>query len=577
MRIKKVTIQDMWSFGQGPVTLDLSQQLNVVIGKNNSGKSNIRRALEWFTEHADWFAPETGDYSQDPIDIHQVVNPEAKPGAKLELSVTFTPEEARSMLESTCRAPLPDGLLKSACDGFSQGIELAFDYRWSGRDDRKRKVRWSGQGPIDGVFNPKGLLLAPEVLPLWKQLKNDLRARIVERVSEGITILSGWRKLSDDKVEQLSEWKAPSTSDYDKLRDFERIQRLFQRATRLENATLFPMIQKTVSQKKALNIKWRGRYLPIESFGDGIRHLLLMAFEFARVSGHVFVVEEPETHLHPELQRHLMAIIKKDEDNQFIMTTHSPVLLDAGRAEAVYRVEYNGDESTVSRCNTTGDLYDVLDDLDVRASDLLQANMVIWVEGPTDRMFLKKCFELLRSDLVEKIDYQIVCYGGKLRSHVAFDEGNALVNLLALSRHVAMVCDSDKRTEQDDIDETKKRLEEECKNANGYYWITAGREIENYFPDSVLTSAFRELLSDDEFKVELGQYEKLDEVLLKLVEEPGHGNKWKVDYKNNKIKIMPAMLKHLTLDDLDRFDLRERLDTLVKRIEEANRVVCSEL
>ena len=32
----------------------------------------------------------------------------------------------------------------------------------------------------------------------------------------------------------------------------------------------------------------------------------------------------------------------------------------------------------------------MLNDLDVRASDLLQSNGIIWVEGPSDRIYIKR-------------------------------------------------------------------------------------------------------------------------------------------------------------------------------------------
>ena len=36
------------------------------------------------------------------------------------------------------------------------------------------------------------------------------------------------------------------------------------------------------------------------------------------------------------------------------------------------------------------DNYDVLDDLGAKASDIFQSNGIIWVEGPSDRIYIKK-------------------------------------------------------------------------------------------------------------------------------------------------------------------------------------------
>ena len=39
--------------------------------------------------------------------------------------------------------------------------------------------------------------------------------------------------------------------------------------------------------------------------------------------------------------------------------------------------------------DTYRDSCHILDDLEARASDLLQANGIVWVEGPSDRIYFK--------------------------------------------------------------------------------------------------------------------------------------------------------------------------------------------
>jgi len=271
------------------------------------------------------------------------------------------------------------------------------------------------------------------------------------------------------------------------------------------------------------------------------------------------------------VQRHLLAMMNADKSNQYILTTHSPVFLDAGLAESVFRVDHDGDRSAITKCETTRDLYAALDALDIRASDILQATVVVWVEGPTDRMFIKRCLELRETEFSEGIHYQIVYYGGRLRSHLTFDDNvDDLVNLLRLSRRAVMMCDSDRDRDGAPLDKSKLRLQEGCERAGGLYWITAGREIENYLCEAVLTTTFRELLKDDQIKVPLGQFDSLAEHLRSLVANPAHGDKWKVNYEENKVRVMGEILNRLSSDDLDHLDLADNLNRLTEYIQDAN-------
>lgn len=66
----------------------------------------------------------------------------------------------------------------------------------------------------------------------------------------------------------------------------------------------------------------------------------------------------------------------------------------------------------------------LLNDLDVRASDILQSNGIIWVEGPSDRVYIKHWLEILGSgDIEEGRDYQFLYYGGRLLSHYTTEKG----------------------------------------------------------------------------------------------------------------------------------------------------------
>ena len=62
-----------------------------------------------------------------------------------------------------------------------------------------------------------------------------------------------------------------------------------------------------------------------EGFQNAIVIAILKAFEERRKKGALFLIEEPEMYLHPQMQRSLYKTIRRiGETNQIIFITHSP-------------------------------------------------------------------------------------------------------------------------------------------------------------------------------------------------------------------------------------------------------------
>lgn len=222
----------------------------------------------------------------------------------------------------------------------------------------------------------------------------------------------------------------------------------------------------------------------------------------------IVVVEEPENNLHPALLRRLLEFLAAKSDELgfgLVIATHSPIAIDwlSRRDEGkVLHVTTDGTNSKVREVSGYLDVKQILDDLDIRASDLLQSNGVIWVEGPSDRIYVRRWLELISGGtLKEGVHYSIMFYGGKLLSHLTAlppDEKETLVNTLSINRNVALLMDSDRHLGGDKtargrtrkprlgINDTKKRIKDEIASVKGFVWVTEGREIENYMPDAVL-------------------------------------------------------------------------------------------
>ena len=572
MRIRSISVQGMWSFDRNGIQIDELSDHNIFIGKNNSGKSNILRSLLFLQDnHKALGVP--ARFKVAEIDRYE--KGKGGLGGSPQVLVDVFPEpsdmptimnQAATPLENAAERDLLTEVLKSGVrfgfvevDSSTNTIEPRFNFIAAPSGADFNEVATPGRDQS-------------KLMESWKTVTRHAQAACLSLFNDQLRYASGWRQLrgETDRREQiigfLHRSKAPDRANTQLKEQFDRVEDLFRELMRTPSLELVPE-----HTGHHLHIDWNGRYLPIESFGDGVQHLLMIAFYLATQPEANLLIEEPETHLHPESLRTLMAVIKRELKGQSFITTHSPVLLDTKIASQVYRIEHDGMKSSALRCKGLSDYYGILDDLGVRPSDLLQSNVVIWVEGPTDRMFLKKCLALRNSQWSEGLHYLIAFYGGALLSHLtAGEDADQLVDLLRLCRNVVVVCDSDKEKEEDTLSLAKERVCQEVVSTGGLCWITAGREIENYFPDSVLARTYQRLLELEDVQIQLGKFGRLEKAIREHLDEPAQGKKWTWWYDRNKRRLMREILADLRSEELDRFDLKDRLDDLELFIATAN-------
>lgn len=218
--------------------------------------------------------------------------------------------------------------------------------------------------------------------------------------------------------------------------------------------------------------------------------------------GSVCLIEEPETHLHPTLQRHLAHEIDcyvKDRGLQIFIATHSTVF----QQMAIWKNSSRIFDADSQRLVEYSDALGLLDRLGIKASDVSQSNGVIWVEGASDRLYIKHWLELwckVRkvSPPVENVDYSFCFYGGSLLSHFSLEEQNGFVKMLGLNRNCAIVIDQDFDFEEKNgslfcksLNSAKSRILEEFSRRRGaFVWVTEGYTIECYLPSDFFAKNF---------------------------------------------------------------------------------------
>lgn len=444
-----------------PVTVDWFSKINVVIGKNNSGKSSLIDLVHALC---------------DPNFMHSLELPKDALSIKTEWLVIH-PEYS----------PLPDedfnGDMFISTEINVTPLSYSFVYRDRKEADRNIKFGRYPRNTINPYKNRSFRKISSErdIVPEKAFEKRDDIS--FEFNGSNATCFVESIIDNDDRDDSLIKEKLLVALNEVMIPDSEYAD---------------IKVKRNDSEEWEIYLSEKnGKAYPLSRIGSGVKTVLLVLLNLLVLPEvqknkleYLYAFEELENNLYPALVKRLYRYIlqfAKSSDSVFFLTTHSSSVIDLLTNEpevSFYSVMKTENGSTVNRISKISDFVSVIDDLGQKASDLLQANGIIWVEGPSDRIYIKTWLEhFFPGKFIEGVHYQIMFYGGRLLSHVdAADsrETEQLINLLNINRHSYIVMDSDKSSDSDTLNETKKRIIRNMEETGNKFWVTAGREIENY-------------------------------------------------------------------------------------------------
>jgi len=238
--------------------------------------------------------------------------------------------------------------------------------------------------------------------------------------------------------------------------------------------------------------------IPLSSSGSGLKTVLLVLLNLLVVSEiegeprsieFTFAFEELENNLHPALLRRLFQYLENYAVKR--RSTYSSLRIRARRwtysglskNAQIIHVTHDGEAAQATTVSAHFDHLGVISELGAKPSDLLQANGIIWVEGPSDCIYINRWLDLYTgSQLQEGRDYQCAFYGGSLLARTQFktpeEAETELVNLFRVNSNIVVVCDGDRTAKGARVKDRVRRIRSEVlKISRAHIWVTGAREI----------------------------------------------------------------------------------------------------
>lgn len=227
--------------------------------------------------------------------------------------------------------------------------------------------------------------------------------------------------------------------------------------------------------------------IPMSHKGAGYRRLFMAArFRYLAKKNKglnvIYLIEEPETFLHPSAQNDLLKAFRDlSDDNQVIITTHSPVFAGATNVESVVLCKReNG--SIYKTYNTNGkDVFisAIVDELGIKPSYNLRDSheKIVFVESHNDAHFFNLlCKNLIEKNLLHNEKILVLPFGGG-------EDIDSFLNIDYFDRSdraLYLLIDSDKHT--NNLDKQTQRAKDFCnRKTNGKAYVLNKSCIENYY------------------------------------------------------------------------------------------------
>jgi putative ATP-dependent endonuclease of OLD family len=444
-----IKVKNHKCFDSTPQGFEKIYPINLIIGKNNSGKSTLLDLIEFVTKP-----------SQNFIDV-------GRQGGVSEVIISDTITEA--LLNRALEG-------QSNIESFKHFIGAKFSYGLLTGNERQ-VLKFNGnlkQVHVDKIVTFSELPLKRKTV-LRISAERDIKPEGNKDMSDGFAI-----KSDGSGATNLVRWVFNNRKNDPRLVRRDLLTRL--------NEIVKPDVSFVdIYTREDDSGNWEihledsfNRLIALSNMGSGIRSIILVLLNLIIIPGkhkgdYIFCFEELENNLHASWQRRLFNYISKyaEENNAiFFITTHSSVVIDlftSNSTAQIVHVQNAGESSVVRTVTTPSEGKNILKDLEVKASDILLSNGVIWVEGPSDAIYIELLLDLYKDKMGfednGKLNYTIQILATAIWKYAGYKDfdwsiineslENKIISLASINHNHLIVLDKDDNYEDKKPNEWK--------------------------------------------------------------------------------------------------------------------------
>jgi putative ATP-dependent endonuclease of OLD family len=424
MRIKKVKIEN---FRGLDIEVDDLKKRFLIIGKNDSGKSNfcyaIRKVLDYNVRKLPFIESDSSDSNLEDISIRITLsldqissnnranlkqwidtNDDGTESITVELIAHYN-SDIQAYDEEIVFGTIDKSSPKSAANGNDLDKVLDLIYVYPNYDLNRDTNNYFSYHKQKN--HKDGVSIGSDVIDGIKELNSKISSdKVVNQMQEEINDLDSMREMFDEISFKIK-------SDFDISNVYKSLK-------------IFPFLP----DGKSINI------------GDGKSKTLALLLQKSikkEDKEKIIILEEPENHLFPLLQKQYASIIDNFNFNQTIITTHSPSIIDFRKTDEILRFSYKNEidkkKFRYYRVNVFPDsFYKTFGyALNEEIAEIFFYNEVLLIEGYSEKIFYNRLVntdENFRKNAIERGFGVVSIYG------VDFAPSKSMLEALGIRVHV---------------------------------------------------------------------------------------------------------------------------------------------